>query len=404
MSERRRWTILAVGTLAQAATSAAVYGVPMLIPALRNDGMSLLGASVIVSAPIAGLLLTLIAWGAAADRTGERRVITLGVGLASAFLVLAAVAPGSVGLGVFLFLAGAAAGSVNAASGRVVMGWFPVHERGLAMGTRQTAQPLGLAVAALALPPLAAAYGPHAALLFPALLCGLAALAVWLLVADPPRPVRAAGSAPAPSPYRGSWLLGRVHLASSLLVVPQFAVAAFALVFLDGERHWDPVAAGRLLFAVNLLGALGRVGSGIWSDRVGSRLRPIRQLAVASAVLMAAIAIGSALGAAWVVVAFGLASVVTVADNGLAYTAVAELAGAEWSGRALGVQNTVQNLASVATAPLLAALIGATSYSVGFAAVTVAPLLAVAVTPVGGGRRRPGVSMRDLVEPEVGGG
>ena len=68
------------------------------------------------------------------------------------------------------------------------------------------------------------------------------------------------------------------------------------------------------------------------------------------------------------------------------------------------MQNTVQNLASVATAPLLAALSGATSYSVGFAAVTLAPLLAVAATPVGGGRRRPGVSMRDLVEPEVGGG
>lgn len=391
MAERRRWTILAVGTLAQAATSAAVYGVPMLIPALRSDGMSLLGASLIVSAPIAGLLLTLIAWGAAADRTGERRVITIGVGLAAAFLVAAALVPGAVGLGLFLFLAGAAAGSVNAASGRVVMGWFPVHERGLAMGTRQTAQPLGLAVAALALPPLAAEHGPHLALLFPALLCGSAALAVWLLVADPARPERAPGSAPAASPYRGSWLLGRVHLASSLLVVPQFAVAAFALVFLHGERHWDPVGAGRLLFAFNLLGAVGRVGSGVWSDRVGSRLRPIRQLAVASAVLMAAIAAGSALGAAWVVVAFGLASVVTVADNGLAYTAVAELAGAEWSGRALGVQNTVQNLASVATAPLLAALIGATSYSLGFGAVALAPLVAVAVTPVRGERREPAV-------------
>ena len=53
---------LAVGTLAQAATSAAVYGVPMLIPALRNDGMSLLGASVIVSATATKTISASVTW------------------------------------------------------------------------------------------------------------------------------------------------------------------------------------------------------------------------------------------------------------------------------------------------------------------------------------------------------
>ena len=187
-------------------------------------------------------------------------------------------------------------------------------------------------------------------------------------------------------------------------MVPQFAIAAFTLVYLHGERHWDPVAAGRLIFGFNLLGAFGRVGSGVWSDRVGSRLRPIRQLAVASAVLMGAIALGSSLQAAWVVFAFGLASVITVADNGLAYTAVAELAGAEWSGRALGVQNTVQNLASVATAPLLAGLIAASSYSLGFAVVGLAPLVAVVVTPVHGERGTPATSRVAPAAHRAGGG
>ncbi|MDP9117159.1 MAG: MFS transporter, partial [Actinomycetota bacterium] len=71
----RRWLILAVGTLCQAATCSFLYGIPMLVPALRSaEGLSLFGASVVVSAPIAGLLLTLIAWGAAADRYGERVV------------------------------------------------------------------------------------------------------------------------------------------------------------------------------------------------------------------------------------------------------------------------------------------------------------------------------------------
>ena len=62
-------------------------------------------------------------------------------------------------------------------------------------------------------------------------------------------------------------------------------------------------------------------------------------------------------------IVFALASVVTVADNGLAYTSVAELAGTAWSGRALGVQNTGQNVVAVLTAPVLAAVIGESRYA-----------------------------------------
>jgi sugar phosphate permease len=281
----------------------------------------------------------------------------------------------------------------------MVMGWFPVAERGLAMGTRQTAQPLGVALAALVLPSLGRSYGARDALLFPAALCAVAALLVLILVSDPPRVERAAGEAAPRSPYRGSWSLGRVHLASAMLVVPQFAVSAFTLVYLVGERGWDPAAAGRVIFAAQLAGAAGRVVTGVWSDRVRSRLRPMRKLAVASAALMALIALGAATGSVVVVFALAVAAVITVADNGLAYTSVAELAGREWSGRALGVQNTVQNLAAVATAPLLAAAIGDTRYALGFALVAVCPLIAVPLTPVRAERRRS--AAQDVAAAEV---
>jgi sugar phosphate permease len=404
--DQRRWTILAVGTFAQAATCAFLYGIPMLVPAFRAEGTSLFGASLLVAAPMLGLLLTLIAWGATADRYGERVVIVTGVGIAAGLLGVAAFVPGVVALGLLFVLAGAFAASVNAASGRVVMGWFPVTERGLAMGTRQTAQPLGVALAALGLPALADAHGAHHALLFPAVLCAAAAALVLLLVTDPPRPARSASAPPAASPYRGSSDLARVHLASAMLVVPQFAVSAFTLIYLVGERSWDPATAGRLVFGFQLAGAVGRVVTGVWSDRVGSRLRPMRQLAVASAGLMLAIAVGAATGSVVVVLAFAVASVVTVADNGLAYVAVAEFAGREWSGRALGAQNTVQNFAAIVTAPLMAAAIGDTRYALGFALVAVCPVLAVPVTPVRAERRRRSagedVAGADVVASEVG--
>ena len=95
--------------------------------------LSLVGASIVVTSPAVGLLLTLIAFGAAADRYGERIVIASGVGASTVFLVGASLVHGAVWLSIMLGLAGAGAGSVNAASGRMILGWFSLTERGLAL-------------------------------------------------------------------------------------------------------------------------------------------------------------------------------------------------------------------------------------------------------------------------------
>ena len=82
-----RWLILALGLAAQTSTSSFTYGIPMLVPQLRHqEHLSLAAAGWVVAAPTFGLLCTLIAWGAAADRYGERRVMALGLGGAGAFI------------------------------------------------------------------------------------------------------------------------------------------------------------------------------------------------------------------------------------------------------------------------------------------------------------------------------
>jgi sugar phosphate permease len=247
------------------------------------------------------------------------------------------------------------------------------------MGARQTAQPLGVGIAALILPGLASSAGIGWALAVPAGLCLVVAVAVVGLVVDPPR-TTVHGVVTSGSPYRRA-ALWRLHGASTLLVVPQFAVSAFSLEYLVAVRHWPAAEAGRLLFAFQLLGALGRLAAGWWSDRAGSRLRPMRLVAVASAVAMLAVALGATTSSVLVVVALGAGAVISVADNGLGFTAVAELAGSAWAGRALGAQNTAQNVASTLTPPLLGALIGLAGYGTGFAVAAVFPLLAVLATP-----------------------
>lgn len=378
----RRWAVLAVGVLAQTGACAFVYGIPFLVPTLRDTlGLSLAGVGVYVAAPTTGLLLTLIAWGAAADRFGERRVMGTG-------LLLTAAAVGAVATGptapaavlTLLVVGGAAAASVFAANGRMIMGWFPRSERGLAMGIRQTAQPLGVAVAGLVLPGLATRVGPFAALIVPAAVCLLAAVLVGVVVRDPARPPQDAAH-PVGTPYR-SPVLWRVHAASALLVVPQFAIAAFGTEYLVRQQGWGVAAAGAFMAVVQIAGAVGRIATGVWSDRARSRLRPMRQLAVGATLVLLVLALGDAVAPWLAVVALAVGGVVTVADNGLAFTAVAEIAGSAWSGKALGIQNTGQNVVSSLTPVVLGGLIGATGYAAGFALAAVAPLLAVGITPV----------------------
>lgn len=387
---RRRWLILAAGVTAQAMTSAFLYGLPFLIPELqRTAGISLTEAGLLVSAPVLGMLLALIAWGAAADRYGERLVMTIGLTGSGVLLFACLATHGLIAFGIGLVLAGSFGASINAASGRVVLGWFAATERGLAMGIRQTAQPIGVGIAAATLPPIAHHWGFAAALAVPAALCLLAAVFVLLAVVDPPRPPPPAGRVTPSSPYRddtASTLL-RLHAASALLVGPQFFAATFALTYLVSQRNWDPVAAGQVVAVVQLAGAAGRIAAGAWSDRVASRMRPMRTIAVLVTGCMITWCAGDLIGSSLAVVALIAALVITVTPNGLGFTSTAELAGPHWAGRALGVQNTAQNAMAMVAAPVFGALITATSYPVALVVVAALPAVAAALTPVPGERR-----------------
>ncbi|WP_069163858.1 MFS transporter [Nocardia altamirensis] len=380
LHEVRRWSMLGLGVFAQAASAVFVNGVAFLLPALTDRGMSLAAAGLLVAMPTVGLVCTLIAWGYVVDRIGERKVLIGGPLLMLAAGAAAAASTNDIALGALLFLGGVGAASTNGASGRLIVGWFPPHRRGLAMGIRQTAQPLGVAVGALAVPAVAATYGVPAAILVPAAMAGLAAVGCLIGIVDPPRPARTTDVALRANPYRGDDTLWRIHAVSVLLVIPQGVVWTFALLWLHRDAGWSLAAAGILVTGTQILGAAGRIGTGAWSDRVGSRLGPLRTVAVAAVLSMAALAVTAWAHMWWAAIPLLVAaSVITVSDNGLAFTAVAELAGPYWSGRGLGIQNTGQNLAMAAVPPAFGALIATSGFA---AAYLVAAGLAVAAVPL----------------------
>ena len=377
----RRWSMLGATTLAQAASAVAVHGAAFLIPALvTRDGLTLAQAGLVAAAPVLGTMLTLVAWGAVVDRHGERLVLLVGLAGTAAASLAGVRAPGTTTLAVALFLAGAAAASANAASGRVIVGWFPPARRGLAMGVRQMAQPLGVGVAAVSMAVVADTHGVTAALWVPAAAAALGVVLVAVVVLDPPRPPRRQQAAD--SPYGADRYLPRVHGVSMLLVVPQFVVWTYALVWLVSERDWSPAAAGVLVAVTQVAGALGRIGVGQLSDVVGSRMRPLRWVAYAAVASMAALGVTAHLGWGAAVVVLVVASTVTVADNGLAFTAVAERAGPFWSGRALGLQNTGQFVVAACVPPVAGLVAAHAGYAAAFGLAAVFAAAALPIVPV----------------------
>jgi sugar phosphate permease len=380
--------MLAASTLAQACAAIMMHGPAFLIATLNErEGLSLGQAGLVAAAPTVGVMAALVAWGAVTDAYGERIVLLIGL-TGTAVFGLGAVLSGSlVMFSILIGLAGASAASSNAASGRVVVGWFPPERRGLAMGIRQMAQPVGVGVAAITIAVVAKGHGIHAAIAVPTAAAALAALVVAAVVIDPPRPAKPAGAARGHgNPYRGDGFLARIHAVSVLLVVPQFVVWTFALVWLVQDRGWSEAAAGAVVAVAQVFGALGRIAVGQLSDVVRSRMRPLRWVALAAAAVM--LLLGATAGVGWWVAVplMVVATVLTVADNGLAFTAVAERAGPFWSGRALGIQNTAQFLSSSLVPPLGGLAVAAMGFPWAFALAAAFPVLAAPLVPVSGER------------------
>jgi sugar phosphate permease len=350
-----RWIMLALGMAAQGAAAALHQGLPVLGPVLQEHlDLSLGETGILLASVPAGFVLTLYAWGLLADRVGERVVIALGLCAGGAAAVGATFAQGFAPACAAFLTAGLLAASANAASGRAVMGWFGRAERGTALGLRQMSTPLGAALAAAALPSLAAIGGLDAALYaLGAAMMGAGILAgIWLRSPALKQPAAATvkgreGHAAGALHDHRIW---RLALGSAPLAAVQLTLVSFFVLFLHERIGLSTAAAAAALVAAQLLGAIGRVAAGRWSDLLGRRLGPLRTIALACAALplfCASATLGPELLAAFALV---LTTTVAMSWNGLSFAAVGEIAGLRRAGAAMGLQNTALYVAG-ATVP-----------------------------------------------------
>jgi sugar phosphate permease len=372
---RYRWAVLAAGTTAAASGSAFFIGLSVLAPALRDEfDLTLSQVGLALASLWVGTLLTLLPWGLLADRLGERVVLATGSAACGLLAAAAGWAPSFVWLVALLFLASAMGASVNAASGRAVMQWFDVEERGLALGIRQTAIPLGAAIGALTLPLLEHAGGLKAAFVYLGALCFGSAIVAALVIREPPAAdAELEGDAiPWTLRDRRLWTL---CVGSGLYLFGQLPFLSFTVLFLHDVHGVSEARAAAVLAVFQGAAVLSRIGAGRLSDRLRSRLRPLRWIGLASACGLLLTAVVAWSGLAVVVAVIVVAGAISMAWNGLSLTAAAELAGRARSGAAIGFQQTTLAVIGVGIPVLFAVVVEATSWRTAFALSAAGPLV-----------------------------
>jgi sugar phosphate permease len=372
---RYRWTVLAAGVVAQASYAATGLGLPAIAPAIRSDfGLTLTQTGVVLAASFLGSVPTLLAWGLVADRIGERLVMAMGLTAAAGALVWAAYASSFAMLVVALAVAGGVAAGVNSATGRAVMSWFGQDERGLALGIRQMAVPLGGAIGAVGLPLLEQHVSLRAAFIGLAIVSLVGAVVAFVLIrveasedhSELARPLR----------DRRVWL---ISVGSTFFVTTQLSLLGFFVLFLHDHRGVSTAVAAGALAVTQVLGGVSRIALGRWSDHLRMRIVPLRWVGLGIAI---SVAVTTVLldASPWIVVpALVVAATFGLSWNGLSFTATAETAGRARSGAAIGLQQTFLAVGGLIAPIAFAAAVHHVSWRFAFGLAAASPLIGYAV-------------------------
>jgi len=278
--KRSRWAVLLLLTGAHALSAAAALAVAPLAPVLL-DALGLTRAQIGLLVPaiyLGGVLMSMPA-GWITDRLGIRATLAAGLLLEAAMIALASEASRFTTLLACLFGAGVGFSVVNPTTGKAIIERFPMRERGVAMGIKQTGLTLGGMLAAFTLPAVAVRWGWQTAFAVAGGCAALGALAGALsgrgqsaaaqpAIEDPPRFAEV-----------GRFLRNRsfvVLLVSGFtMALTQSSVLAYFALYARDRLGYGVIAAGGLLAAAQAGGTVSRLAWGAVSDRLfGGRRRP----------------------------------------------------------------------------------------------------------------------------------
>jgi len=171
----------------------------------------------------------------------------------------------------------------------------------------------------------------------------------------------------------------QLSVGSALVLAAQISILSFLILFLHGERGLSTAEAAGVFALIQALGAVARIVTGRWSDRLKARIAPLRRLALGLSVSLATAAALLTAPLPILIPVFVAAGALSLSWNGLSFTAAAELAGRRRAGAALGFQQTALAITSAAAPPAFAAVVEAGSWSLAYGLAAAMPVAGVAV-------------------------
>ena len=349
MSPRPRTTLI-IAVIAQAAVSVVQFGLPAIGVDIQNKfGLGPAGFGAVFAAVGLGSAVALIPAGMLVDRFGARPVLVVGAAIDLCAYLAASVAPNAALFAAAIFLAGIGSSAVPVAGMSSLLREFPPERRGIALGWRQLAVPMGGAIGAAALPLLAHVGGVRLALIVTAFAtASTASVFAWLSAAGggTARRMRLDGALTA----RGM----RPLLVVGFLYVYALGASLTYIVAAARDDGLGKAEAGALFVVLNLSAAASRLVWGRMADRGGGtrRVRTLidcGMLAAVAGLAMAPVLHVGLLVAVPVTVALGFGC---FGWNGVLYVTAGELVGPDRAARAVGVASTMVFGAGSLAAPV----------------------------------------------------
>ena len=385
-----RWSVLGIAWVTYFAVYALRVTVPPLSPFIMGElHLSNTEIGLLVSSAALGYSIFQVPAGWLIDRVGVRRMFFIGTFMAGALIVTMYFTNTLAGASLVLFLGGVGSGCFPAVATKAILRWFPVNERGTAIGLHQTSITAAGITTAIILPMIAVGLGWRLGFVAVGVLSMAAAVIALAFYRDPPN------AEPMPEKITGTrnWAMVReVIFDRNILLVSvscigfmavDYALTTYIVIFLKDAVGLTVTAAGLYLAVTNVGGVLGKLTFGPLSDRVlgGSRKKPLLLacgITLAMTIVMQLITPSTSylvLGIVFLVFGFS-----AIGWGGLNLVLVSEFSRREYQGLAMGYSLMILMIGNIIGPPIFGYITDATgSYSPAWWFLTACSLAAMGV-------------------------
>lgn len=348
MTSKLSWRALAVFTLSYVFAALAANCIGPLAPFLQEElgftkgNIGLFTTSIYLSAALSS-----IPAGWLADHWGVQKTLLIGLVMQPIFTcgLLTGLFPWML---LFMFLSGIGYGVVNPATSKGVMVWFSSNLRGTAMAVKQSGFTLGGMLAGVILPPIAVLFGWQRSILTAAGLLFLGAFIAYIFCPTKQDEFiqNKTGNENKSNPSNSqlsSWNRKPIIFWSIIMIffaAVQQAGTTFLVIYLVEKVGYTKVTAGMFFSLALVSGGIGRIAWGWVSDFwfKGDRKKVliiVGLIAAAMCIIFGFVPAGINSGLLGLIVfLFGFTA---IGYNAVFLTMVAEIAGKENSGKAIGL-------------------------------------------------------------------